>query len=221
MKKNSMKILAGAMILSMGLAGLLGGSADAYGRPGVLTYDLDMLKTPSIEEFIEDWDFLTEREKSRLLLDEKQAAPLYEKAEKIYKKIDEISEKIFAKHQKLFQQYDELLNRNQELWKKMVKNETVEQQKTEDSRSYIKASKVLTEKEKKKLLEVEDQLEALNKKIDKVYDEIDKATAKLAAEAEEYEKQAEAIHEKSKSIWDKIYGQPQTEPLAPKDIITY
>lgn len=221
MKKNSMKILAGAMILSMGLAGLLGGAADAYGKPAILTYDLDMLKTPSIEDFIGEWKFLTESEKNQLLQDEKQAAPLYEKAGKIYEKIDEISEKIFAKHQELFDRYDELLNRNQELWQKMVKNETAEQENTEDSRSYIKASKVITEEEKKILLEVEDQIDALNEKIDAIYEEIDKATAELAAEAEEYEKQAEAIHEKSRNIWDKIYGQPQTEPLAPKDIITY
>lgn len=202
-------LFAGVLIVSLCACGAKPkGEESAEPAGDAVLYDQNMSQSPGIEEYLEELDFLTEAEKKQLVEDEKEARPLLDKAEKLMKEAEEKREKILSGNP-IVKEYNDLMMQNQDLWVKMGENETEEQAGMEDSRAYIKASTVLTEEERKKLLEIEDRLDALESEMKKANEEADKATEDLVTEARKYYEQADAVHEKSREIWDKIHGNEQ------------
>lgn len=161
----------------------------------------------SIQEYLDELDFLSEKEKLQLLDDEKEATLLYDKIAKLTQESKEIGEEIFKKHDDLLQEYDALLLQNQGLWQKLAQNATNEELALPTNEQYIRSSKVLSDEEKELLVNQDQSMTTLQNKLDAVYDEIEKATASQNLEIDKYYQQIDAIHNRSKAIWDKIHSQ--------------
>ncbi|MDO4719321.1 MAG: hypothetical protein Q4A78_01535 [Peptostreptococcaceae bacterium] len=202
-------LAAGVLIISLCACGAKPkGEESAEPAGNAVSYGQNMSRSPGIEEYLEELDFLTEAEKKQLIEDEKEAGPFLDKAEELMREAGEKREKILSENPAV-KEYNDLMMKNQDLWSKIWENETQEQTDMKDIREYIQASPALTEDEKKILLEAEDRLDALESEMKKANEEADKATEDLVTEARKYYEQADAVHEKSREIWDKIHGNEQ------------
>ncbi|MDO5096650.1 MAG: hypothetical protein Q4D65_08820 [Peptostreptococcaceae bacterium] len=182
----------------------------------------DMIAFPDIEEEIKGYDFLTEDEKALIIQSEKEALPHYEEAEKIFQEIEKISEPIARKYDKATAEYDRIALETQKLWDKMFEfwsNSSYEVFDNLSNRELINRSNTITEEEKAQLLQAEDRLDELNEELNKMYDEIDAATADLQAELEKCYEKADAALSKADAVWDKIYD--HIGATMPADAILY
>lgn len=179
-------------------------SENVFGRR-MSSYDQKMLLAPeNIEDYVRDMSFLTEEEKARLIQDEKDTLPIYQEIEKIQEDVAKIEQKILDKHQDVLSNYESVMSEHEELWKKLI-NEEIAQESTEGTDSLIRASQVLTEGEKQLLLDQEQRLAQLDKKLDVIYQEVDEATKGLSEQMQSLYDKADEIHKKSDAIWDKIF----------------
>ncbi len=208
MKKNTWKILAGAMVCSVTL-----GSGSLISHASTLSdaetnlriEDASMLQAPSIEELIQTTKGLTKAEKEQLLKDEKELAPYYKKASKLIEEINRKRQAIFDREKKLFAEYDAASEAHQDLWDKLNNNLTTTQAFLSDERQVIRLSTALNAKEKAILLKAQDIIEVLDAKIDAVYEEADLAVQSLSDQLDDVYDEMDKIYVRSASIWDKIY----------------
>ncbi len=221
MKRRTILLVAGILIAGLAFAGVYLRGNDNHakqadentsGMKNASTFDNQLAIQPeSIQQYLDELDFLSEKEKKQLLNDEKTAKPLYDKIEKLTREREKISEEIFKKHDSLVKEYDSLVHQNAELWQKLVQNATNEQLALPTNEQYIRSSKALSETEKELLIKQDQAITELQKKMDVIYDEIDKATESQNREIDKYYQQIDDIHNKSKAIWDKIYSQEINE----------
>lgn len=201
-------ILAVAAIV-FALRGGRKGHNDADGITGIpfqtASYDSHMLQPEGIDPYLEDLSFLTEEEKTQLRKDEEELRPIYEKMDELGEKSRSAREAVLEKHQALFDREEELLSQGDPLREKIIAEFPNNLITPDNWREYIQASKVLTEEEKKKMLQWEDELERLDQELQQVYEEADAAAVPYDSEWEEYNKKANDIYERSQSIHQKIY----------------
>lgn len=186
-----------------------GGRVDPINVPGNdsgVYYELPEDANQSMEEFVKGLSMLTEKEKMQLVEDDKAAAPYYQKLEYLENKIEEKTRVILKKAAPYFDERGKLFDAHTELWDKMWDNMTEEQKGLRDYIVIIKASKVLSAKEKAILIKEQNRIEELEKKIDQYYAKAEKATADLRKQVEENTKKINEIHDKSAAIWEKVYG---------------
>ncbi|MDO5096985.1 MAG: hypothetical protein Q4D65_10505 [Peptostreptococcaceae bacterium] len=215
MKRKTTLLVAGILVAGLAFAGAYLRGSDSQqsgenmsGVKNASTFS-NQLETqpPSIQEYLDELDFLSEKEKQQLLDDEKAAKPFYDKIAKLTEENKKIGEEIFKKHDSLVKEYDALIHQNAELWEKLVKNATNEQLALPTNEEYIRSSEALSEAEKELLIKQDRAITELQKKMDAVYEEIDKATESQNREIDKYYQEIDAIHNKSKAVWDKIYSQ--------------
>lgn len=172
------------------------------------------------EEEIRSLDFLTDQEKEQLIQAEKEAEPHYKKVQELGGKMDRIRQAIEDKNIQTLEEYEKLIAQTDTLWSKIMEKETQEAIHETDSRELIKRSSELSKEEKEQLLQTEDRLDELNLIIEKMYDEIDRATENLNKQlTEEYEK-IDRIMQKNSSIQEKINQNMQIPNLG-EDVILY
>lgn len=213
MKKFKLVTIAGTIIavtaILFALRGGRKGRTDLDKQTGIpfqaTSYDSQMLQPEGIGPYLGDLSFLTEEEKAQLLRDEEELRPIFEKMAEIGEKIQTIRDSMLDKNRELLDREEELLSQGSELRDRIVAEFPTDQITAENWRKYIKLSKTLNEEERKKMLRLEDELEELDGKLQEVYDEVDRVVAPHEAEWEEYNKKANDIYERSRSIYDKIY----------------
>lgn len=213
MKKFKLVTIAGTIIavtaILFALRGGRKGRTDLDKQTGIpfqaTSYDSQMLQQEGIEPYLGDLSFLTEDEKAQLLRDEEELRPIFKKMTEIEEKIQSLRDSVLDKNRDLLDREEELLSQGNDLRDRIVAEFPTDQITTENWRKYIEASKTLNEEEKQKMLRLEDELEVLDEKLQQVYDEVDRAVAPHEAEWEEYNKKANDIYERSRSIHDKIY----------------
>lgn len=213
MKKFKLVTIAGTIIavtaILFALRGGRKGRTDLDKQTGIpfqaTSYDSQMLQQEGIEPYLGDLSFLTEDEKAQLLRDEEELRPIFKKMTEIEEKIQSLRDSVLDKNRDLLDREEELLSQGNDLRDRIVAEFPTDQITTENWRKYIKASKTLNEEERKKLLQLEDELEELDGNLQQVYDEVDRVVAPYEAEWEEYDKKVNDIYERSRRIHDKIY----------------
>ena len=171
------------------------------------TYEVDeSYVNESMEEFIQGLDMLTDEEKQLLIEEDRVLQPYIEKGQKISIEMEEKTNKILEGADEFFEERgDILLGENSNLWDTLWDNMSEEQNKMTDYHEIIKASKVLTESEKKILLKEQKRLDELDSEIAKYYQEAEIENSQLNKEYEENLKKIQEIKGKTKHIWDKVY----------------
>ena len=210
MKKMVMLAMAGLMIsgLTIGAAVIKGSAQNAVDqgedkvvysgmKEGITLEghidDAGMLLAPEgIESYLQDMDFLTSEEKARLIQDEKEMEPIYQKIEDLQMEIKKKEEAVLKKHELLIAEYESVMAENEEIWKKLM-NEENSEEPTKDTRSIIRESQVLTEGEKQILLDQEDRLDQIDRDLHVVYEEVERETEGLSNQIQDLYDQAEEI----------------------------
>lgn len=186
--------------------------------------DLEMLMFPSIKEHIDEIRNLTEEEKKTLLATEDELGSIYEKIKKLQEEVKSISKKIYGEETKTPAITEAEWNKNSELWDKFFESLNEKDLEAEDFSALIRASS-LTEEEKKLLLADEAAtikeraaMEALEMKLKEATQSQESEITKLFAEVE-------AIFEKNKALYDKVFssegfnpGFPYSEDTGAKDM---
>ncbi len=169
------------------------------------TYDSAMSQSEGIGPYLCDLSFLTEDEKAQLFRDEEELRPILVKMSELSKKIQSVQDSVLDKHRDLFEKEEELISQGSDLRDRVTEEFSEEPITTENWRKFIEASKTLNEEEKQKLLRLEDELEELDGKLQRVYEEADRAVEPYDSELEECDRKRSEIYERSRSIYDKIY----------------
>lgn len=235
MKRTSALVMTGILVsgLIFGGASIEGNAENSksaseielttYGEKNMNSIILDdMMQLPDIEEELKEYNFLTDEEKALIIQSEKEALPHYEKADKIVEEIERISEEISKRYDGTNSEYEKIFVETQNLWDKMMESWS---DSSEDvfinlsNRELINRSNTITDEEKAQLLQAEDRLDELNEEFNKMYDEIDAATADLQEEVEKCYEKADEVLKKTEPVWEKIYEHIRgSEPV---DVILY
>lgn len=200
-------VLATAAIIFALRGGWTGGKGaenESVILPQAVSYDSNILQLPVDITNLDELSFLTEAEKDQLRKDESELRPIYEKLEEFRKKSQSARDEILEKHRALFDREEELLRQGDPIREKIIAEFPNDPITPDNWREYIQVSKVLTEEEKKKMLEWEDELERLDRKVQKVLDEADAASLPYDTEWDVYDKKAIDIFERSRSLYEKI-----------------
>lgn len=168
----------------------------------------------SIEKFFPQLPFLTEEEKKALLDEEVEWKAEIAKFDEQVKKNEEIRQQYMEKHRDLFDRVNEIETRHGEIRRKMeegfrkelrgMSREHFFRERYKSEEDWIRESDVLSEEEKKLLLEDLAILRELGSKESEVNDEIEKITVPIHELKEQLYRRLEEIHTKNRTIWEKI-----------------
>lgn len=159
--------------------------------------------TLNMEAYIKGLTMLTEREKAQLLETEEKLKEDTQALDKIYQTLNEKLDQAFQ-GVNIGKLYDDIMAKNEVLWKKLEDNITPEQDKIEDERAFINASKVLTKEEKATLLKEVEEREKLDKLFEEKEAKVLEENKDLLDKAEKIEQKIQAEDAKNQSIWDKV-----------------
>lgn len=201
--KKWMSLFAAGVMVVGSMVGNVGSvSAKTMEKVNPFPYILHLDEEVGFEDYIKSLTSLSETEKKQLLDSEEKINAWYDEVDKLSDKINGFYES--EKLQALFEEYDNIMEENRTLWDKLDGNVSDEQLSTLDMKDFIKASEALTEDEKATLLAAQEKLDAVENKILKAYEEVDKLTEALRAEGEGLYSKIEEEGLKNESIWNKV-----------------
>ena len=156
-----------------------------------------------METYIKSLTMLTETEKAQLLETERKLKEDTQVLDKIYQTLNEKLNQAFQ-GVNIGKMYDDIMAKNEALWKKLEDNITPEQDKIQDERAFINASKVLSKEEKAILLKEVEEREKLDRLFEEKEAKVLEENKDLLDQAEKIEQKIQAEDVKNQSIWDKV-----------------
>lgn len=159
--------------------------------------------TLNMEAYIKGLTMLTEKEKAQLLATEEKLKEDTQALDKIYQTLDQKLNQALQIAD-IGKMYDDIMAKNEALWKKLEDNITPEQDKIQDERAFINASKVLTKVEKATLLKEVEEREKLDRLFEEKEAKVLEENKDLLDQAEKIEQKIQAEDVKNQSIWDKV-----------------
>lgn len=147
---------------------------------------------------------LSQQEKDKLLQDEKNLEVHYQQLHLLVQEAVAIEEKILSENQAIIAEYEQLYQQNHDLWDKLNDSLTGEQTFMADQRQLINNSSVLTQEEKQILLQTQDKLDAVGKKIDVVQQQITEATKTYTQKQEEVFQKIDEVNLANFELWKKL-----------------
>lgn len=165
--------------------------------------------------YIKGMNFLSDNEKQKLLTDEQKIEEKYKEIDKVMVQIEEISSKILEGSEQLQDEINKIFERHNALWDKLYDNVTEEQNLLPDMESFIHASNSLSDEEKATLLADENDVKAVEAKLNLKYDEVEKAIADLDREERRMYAEIDDIDKENESIWNKVWENQSEEDFVP------
>lgn len=218
--KHAKKVLAGGVIISTIASASMFIPSYAHdvvypSMSSSITFEEDLSDTTSfdLEKYISSLNFLTQSEKEQLLKTYEQTKPLYEDIDKIYDEIDSISDRHLDSSEDLYKEIDEIYSKRSELWDKLFDHANDEQNMIEDDKEFIRASGVLTEEEKKSLIEDQEEMDKIYMRMDERYEDLQRETEPLYAQVEGIYKQISDLDANDETLWEKIQEMDNTPIL--------
>lgn len=179
-------------------------SADPYAEAEYETVQAPV--ETDMADFVKDLTMLTESEKRQLIDENIAAQPYYDRLNVLEDRIFTVTNDILAGAEHLFDERGRIYSKHDALWEKLWSNLNERQKELDDYSAIIKASDVLTDKEKDVLLDAQARLDELEAEIDVFYAKAEKAAEKLTAARDRTIDELQALYAASAHIWAKIYG---------------
>ncbi len=166
---------------------------------------MDYSIVENLTKRFETYSFLTEAEKKILREEAALAKPHYSKINALTAKAKKITDKIMKAAKPLNKRYGVLYSKNMQLWMQLDSEifEDIDMA-TATNVDLLNASKVLSEADKKLLMEDAKEMDSIDMEIEKLQAKADKAAEKVYNMIDNEYKELEKIYADSKDIWAKM-----------------
>lgn len=161
-------------------------------------------KLAKLSQIITQSKNLSQQEKDKLLQDGKSLEADYQQLHLLSQQAAAIEKKILSENQATMTEYEQLYRQHRDLWNKLNDNLTNEQTFITDKRQVINSSSALTQEEKQILLQNQDKLDAIEKKVAMVQQQIAAATKTHMQKQEEIFQRIDEVDAANFALWQKL-----------------